>query len=135
MTYSSSLANKSKSLILDTSVLINLHASTHGESILEAIPNPLIVPAQVFSELEHETSKANGEHRFMSQLLADRVVHVAELDDKEWELFEKIVSGSNSLGDGEAAAIAIASNRNYIPVIDDQRGRAQAISLSRKSVV
>jgi predicted nucleic acid-binding protein len=68
MTYSSSLADDSSSLILDTSVLINLHASTHGRRILTSLPHNVLVPEIVAAELDHETSKINGGHQFVREL-------------------------------------------------------------------
>lgn len=59
MTYLSSLIEDASPLVLDTSVLINLHASTYGARILAALPNHALVPSIVATELAHETSKAN----------------------------------------------------------------------------
>lgn len=126
MTYSSSLADELTPLVLDTSVLINLHASTCGEGILGALPNEILVPEIVASELEHETSKENGGHQFIQDLVATRTVRLIDLDRREYEVFEILVSGRPSLDDGEAATIATAACRNYLPVIDERKGRQQA---------
>jgi len=58
MTISSSLMNDETPLVLDTSVLINLHACTYGERILSALPHGIVIPQIVANELEHETSRA-----------------------------------------------------------------------------
>ena len=129
MTYSSSLADDRTPLILDTSVLINLHASTHGGRILSALPNDILVPQIVAAELRHETSRTSGEDRFIRDLVASSNVRLVALDDREYEVFETLVSGSGSLGDGEAATIAVAACRGYLPVIDERRGRARAQAL------
>jgi len=126
MTFSSSLDDKPDPLILDTSVLINLHASARGAQILKALPNPVLVPELVAAELEHETSKENGEHRFIQALTTDGIVELSALADCECALYEKLVTGGNSLGDGEAATIAMAAARNHIAVVDERRGRKQA---------
>ena len=126
MTFSSSLDDKPDPLILDTSVLINLHASARGAQILTALPNPVIVPEFVATELEHETSKENGEHRFIHALATEGIVELSALTDGESALYEKLVTGGNSLGDGEAATIAMAAERNHIAVVDERRGRKQA---------
>lgn len=126
MTYSSSLANDPSPLILDTSVLINLHASQHGGRILTAIPNDVIVPEIVATELGHETSKLNGEHVFLQSLAASGVVKIVPLTEEECEAYAALVSGSVSLGDGEAATIAVAASRKCVPVIDERKGRLQA---------
>jgi len=126
MTYSSCLSDDLSPLILDTSVLINLHASTHGGRILHALPNDILVPEIVMAELEHETSRANGEHQFIQDLVTTGKVQLAVLSESECEVYATLVSGITSLGDGEAATIAIASCRRHQPVIDERKGRLQA---------
>lgn len=126
MTYSSSLSDDPTPLILDTSVLINLHASRHGEHILAAVPNDVLVPEIVAWELEHETSKLNGEHQFLRELVAAGKVKVALLTEHEYEAYATIVAGRTSLGDGEAATIAVAAARNLKAVIDERKGRQKA---------
>lgn len=126
MTYSSSLADDLTPLVLDTSVLINLHASTHGGRILSCLPNDILVPEIVASELEHETSKNNGEHQFIQHLAATSKVRLITLNEREYEVFESLVSGTPSLDDGEAATIAAAACRSYLPIIDERKGRQRA---------
>lgn len=134
MNYSSSLANDLTALVLDTSVLINLHASRHGGRILDSLPNEILVPEIVVAEFGHDTSRAQGQHRFIQELIAACKVEVAALSDSELQIFDGLVSGSPSLGDGEAATIAVAAHRILLPVIDDQRGRlrAQAICSGKR---
>lgn len=126
MTYSTSPADDPTPLVLDTSVLINLYASTCGVEILSALPNEILVPEIVVSELEHETSKKNGEHQFIQELVASKNVRLIGLDQREYDVFEGLVSGTPSLDDGEAATIAIAACRRCLPVIDEKKGRQQA---------
>tara|TARA_R110002110_G_scaffold213191_2_gene426373 strand:+ start:3864 stop:4526 length:663 start_codon:yes stop_codon:yes gene_type:complete len=129
MTYSSSLADDSIPLIIDTSVLINLHASTHGRRILAAVPNDVLVPEIVAAELEHETSKVNGEHQFIQELATSGKVRLVALSEPEYEVYATLVSGTSSLGDGEAATIAVAACRHHLPVIDERKGRLRAQAL------
>ena len=131
MTYSSPLTDDLRPLIFDTSVLINLYACSYGERILTAVPNGIIVPQVVAGELEHETSRKNGEHRFLRGLITGRKVTLGKMTDEEKVLFANLASGSPSLGDGEAATIAIAAKRQLLPLIDDRKGRAQAIHVLR----
>lgn len=123
MTCSSFLADDLSPLILDTSVLINLHACSYGEQILAAIPNALAVSDIVVRELEHETSRTNGEHQFLANLIARQQVRQVPLDNSGWQIFEKLTTARPSLGDGEAATIAIAATGHFRPVIDDAKGR------------
>ncbi|MGF6509060.1 putative nucleic acid-binding protein [Paraburkholderia sp. 32] len=115
--------------VLDTSVLINLHACKYGERILSAIPNDILVPEIVAGELEHERSRKNGEYTFLQALVADRIVTVVGLTDAEYLIFHELTSTSPSLDDGEAATIAIAASRQLRPVIDERRGRIRAGTL------
>jgi len=118
-------------LVPDTSVLINLHACSFGEQVLRAIPNDIVVPEIVVSELENETSYANGENGFIRRLIVAKVVKVVELNDPANEVFETLISGRGSLDDGEAATIAVAAASGFRPVIDERKGRARADGLMR----
>lgn len=126
MICSSSLTDDLTPLVLDTSVLINLHACSYGEQILTAIPNAITVSDIVVRELAHETSRVNGEHQFLENLLAQQKVRQVPLDDAGWAIFEKLTTSSQSIGDGEAATIAIATTWSHRPVIDDAKGRKSA---------
>lgn len=126
MTYSNSLSDDTVPLVLDTSVLINLHATRCGVDILTSIPNPIIVANIVAGELENETSRRNGEEAFLGALSAAGHVSLLDLTDQEFETFFELTSISPSLDDGEAATIALASVRGFYPVIDERRGRTRA---------
>jgi predicted nucleic acid-binding protein len=126
MSCSSSLTDIADPLVLDTSVLINLHACKHGERILAAIPNDIVIPDIVAEELEHETSRRNGEFSFLNSLIANGIAVLVNLTDAEYELFQTLTSTSPSLDDGEAATIAVAVTRYFLPVIDERKGRARA---------
>lgn len=131
MSCSSSLINIADTLVLDTSVLINLHACKYGERILAAIPNDILVPEIVAGELEHETSRRNGEHGFLYSLVANGTVTLAPLTEAEYEIFYELTSIAPSLDDGEAATIAVAATRNFLAVIDEKRGRARVLAKAR----
>ena len=63
----------------------------------------------------------------MSELIDEGLTEVSKLEDKEDLIFSDLVSGSSSIGDGEAATIAIAAKRQFLPVTDDRKARTQAI--------
>jgi len=129
MTFSSSLAEDRRPLILDTSVLVNLHACSYGECVLTAIENDIVVSDIVAGELEHETSRKNGEHSFLHDLTARGTVTVVGMTEADYELFATLSGGASSLGDGEAATIAIAANRRFRAVVDERKGRARGAAL------
>ena len=131
MTYSSSLTDDIRALVFDTSVLINLCACAVGERILAILPNAIIVPEIVAGELDHATSRKNGERRFLHCLFTGGRVTFGKLTDDEDLLYAKLVSGSSSLGDGEAATIAIAARRQLLPILDDRRARVLASQMLR----
>ena len=134
MIYSSSLTDDRRPLVLDTSVLINLYACSYGERILTAIPNRIIVPEDVARELEHATSRKNGGHDFLRSLITQRMVTLSSMTEVENTLFSDLASGTGSLGDGEAATIAVAAERQFLPLIDDAKARARAIDMLRGEV-
>ena len=129
MTFSSSLSDDSRPLVLDTSVLVNLHACGHGERLLSMIQNDIVVADIVAGELEHETSLKKGEHSFLYGLIGRGKVTVVSLTEAEYELFAALSCGPSSLDDGEAATIAIAAHRGFRAVVDERKGRARAVAL------
>ena len=129
MNYSSFLNDDPRPLVLDTSVLINLNACTDGDRILRVIPNEIVIPQSVVRELEHETSRKNGEHSFLHKLVASGNVTLADMTEEEYALFADLTSGSRSLDDGEAATIAIATIRQTPCVVDEKKGRARATAI------
>lgn len=128
MSYSSFSIDVVDPLVLDTSVLINLHACKYGERILTAIPNDILVSEIAAGELEHETSRRNGEYSFLHALIAAGIVTLAHLTDAEYEIFRELTSTSPSLDDGEAATIAVAAIRNCLPILDERKGRLRALA-------
>lgn len=132
MSCSSSLIDVPGELVLDTSVLINLNACGHGARILASIPNDIVVPEIVAGELEHETSRKNGERSFLNAVLSAGIVALVNLNDAENEIFHELTATSPSLGDGEAATIAVAVEKGFLPVIDDKRGRGRAAALQKR---
>lgn len=72
---------------------------------------------------------ADGEHRFLHDLVTGGIVKLATMTDAEYGIFHELTSTSPSLDDGEAATIAIAAARFFLPVIDERRGRNRASAL------
>lgn len=129
MTCSSSLSDTVKPLVPDTSVLINLHACSQGVQVFRSIPNKIVVSDVVAAELDHETSHANGDNHFLRNLVSMGLVEVVHLDDQAFRIFEMLTAAPDSLDDGEAATIALASTRDFVPVVDEHKGRRRAAAL------
>lgn len=64
-------------------------------------------------------------------LVTSGIVALAAMTDAEYEIFHELTSTSPSLDDGEAATIAIAEARHFLPVIDGRRGRRRASALMK----
>lgn len=129
MICSSFLADTTATIVLDTSVIINLHACGLGERILATIPNRVVLPQAVIGELEREAERSDAELAFAKALVDQKIAELVWLDERSFGIFEKLISGSPSLGDGEAATIALASTNNAVPVIDERKGRSRAATL------
>lgn len=129
MIFSSFLADDHRPLVLDTSVLINLHACAYGEAVLTAIANDIVISVVVAAELQHETSHRNGEHSLLDDLISRGKLTIVGMTEAEYDLFGTLSGGARSLDDGEAATIAIAANRGFRAIIDERKGRARAADL------
>lgn len=123
MTYSSCLNNVSSRLVLDASVLINLLAWETASDVLRALGMPMMVPEQVLREVELGESNGRRPECTVSRLAEGGAIETCALTEKELETFAELVSGSasESLGDGEAATIAMALSRSGYAVIDERK--------------
>jgi predicted nucleic acid-binding protein len=129
MSFSNFSGKDQPALILDTSVLINLHSCGSGEKVLAAVPSQVLISDIVATELENETSIQNGQRGFVHRMVEMGTVILAELNDDEYELFQELTCQSPSLGDGEASTIAVAVRRKIMPVMDDLKARIRAAAL------
>lgn len=117
---------ESGGLVFDTSVWINLLATEAMEPILRALAVPCHAPEQVVAEVSrHPVTgiRFPADNHPLRQMSAR--VSILSLDRAELEVFLEIVSApaGEALGDGEAAAIAVASSRGLDLVIDDRKAR------------
>lgn len=117
---------KSAGLVLDTSVWINLLATEATEAILDALAISCHVPEQVLSEVKRHpnTGAIFSVDNHPLKKMAPKV-SILSLEGTELELFFDIVGApaADALGDGEAAAIAVAASRGLDLVIDDKKAR------------
>ena len=117
---------KSGGLVLDTSIWINLLATEAIEAILGAFAVSFFALEQVVMEIKRHPS--TGTTFLMEDHPLRKMspkVSVLSLEGEELELFLEIVGAPavDSLGDGEAAAIAVAVCRGLDLVIDDRKAR------------
>ena len=117
---------KSGGLVLDTSVWINLIATDVIEAILGALAVQCYAPEQVIAEIRRHPVTgivfALDKHPLRERSLG---VQIVSLQSAELDLFLEIVGApaADALGDGEAAAIAMAVSRGLDLVIDDRKAR------------
>jgi predicted nucleic acid-binding protein len=117
---------ESGGLVLDTSVWINLLATDAMAAILDALAVPCYTPEQVVTEVRRHpaTGRAFPSEDHPLRQMSPRV-SILSLEGEELGLFLKIVGApaGDALGDGEAAAIAVAVSRGLDLVIDDRKAR------------
>jgi predicted nucleic acid-binding protein len=117
---------ESDGLVLDTSVWLNLMATEAMGTILDALAVPCYAPEQVVTEIRRHpgTSTTFPAGSYPLRLMSPRV-SILSLENDELDLFLEIVGAAagEALGDGEAAAIAVAASRGLDLVIDDRKAR------------
>ncbi len=120
---SSCLDGSTAPVVADTSVVINLNASRFSETILDVLPNRLLVVDQVLAELEVGQSNEHIDFDKLSAPVAQGRVEIVRLGPTENPHFDSLVNDvtSESLGDGEAATIAFAHGRCAIALVDERK--------------
>ena len=110
-------------VVADTSVVINLIASRYSDTILDVLPNRFLVVDQVLAELEAGQSNEHFESHNLSTLVAQCRVEIVQLGAAENPHYESLVNDvtSKSLGDGEAATIAVAHGSCAVALVDDRK--------------
>lgn len=123
MTFSSCLINQRNAIVLDASVIINLLATGHANTILQALAVPLYVTDYVVREIEQGAVNGRPEPALLAELISKQVLVVKELTGTALENFFGMVSGhtSSSLGDGEAATLALADRNGFSAAIDEKK--------------
>lgn len=122
MTYSSCLSDADSRLVLDASVVINIMATGQSVNILEALRRPLHIPAAVAQEIEDGERSDRRQISVLHDLIHGQLVEVADLADEALATFFTLVScgAGESLGDGEAATIALSVACGGSAVIDEK---------------
>jgi len=123
MTFSSCLVEQSPPIVLDASVIINLLATGHADTILQALPGRSCVTENVVMEIKVGAENGRPESKKLFDLIERGSLEAVELNEQALESFIGIVSGSasDSLGDGEAATLAFAHRNGRIAAIDERK--------------
>lgn len=123
MTFSSCLTDRDSILVLDASVIINLLATGYASAILQAVPAPIVVTDNVIREIELGAVNGRPEPKQLLELIHNQILKREELSGIALEHFFDLVSGSTaaSLGDGEAATLALARCNGFTAGIDEKK--------------
>ncbi|MBR0778976.1 hypothetical protein JQ625_29480 [Bradyrhizobium diazoefficiens] len=123
MIFSSCLTEEDCELVLDSSVVINLLATGHAAAILKSLAMPVVLTDNVVREVEFDSFKGRHEIGLLQEMIADQVLLVRQLEGQALETFFALVSGpaSESLGDGEAATLALAHAKGCSAAIDEKK--------------
>jgi len=134
MTFSSCLTNEDVSIVLDSSVVINLLATGQAASIIRALAIPIVITENVVREIELGGANGRAEPSLLKKLIGERVVSVRDLEGEALTIFLDLVSGSasESLGDGEAASLAFAYQYSCRAGIDEKKATRVAADRFRQ---
>ena len=124
-------------LCADSSVFLNLLATGYIEEILKVCPYAFHVEPTVLAEISRHPIGGESAEDHVQSLISNDLIHASQLGDDGLELFLKIVADelAKSLGDGEAATIALASETNGIIAIDDQKATRICEHYSLKNAI
>ena len=119
------LNDPTRILVIDASVAISITASARAPQIVSAIPNRIIVPDIVVSELESGSHKGRVNAEQLRDLIKDGQLDVVTMGEVASGHFEDLVIGParDTLDDGEAATIACALESGGVPLIDERKAR------------
>lgn len=123
MTFSNCPTDPGSVLVLDASVIINLLATGHANAILQALKIPLVVTDSVVREIEQGATAGRPEFALLTSIIDSQVLRVEQLTGDVLKTFFDLVSGdaSNSLGDGEAATLALSVGCGFVAAIDEKK--------------
>ena len=118
-------SDPSVDLVLDTGVAINLICTARSREILAALDRRIHLPGRVHAELREGRAYGHSQVDAVEELIREGSLETASLDDTSVPTFLELVSGpsTESLGDGEAATIAIAHAAQAVAVIDERKAR------------
>lgn len=115
------LLNQNAALVLDTSVLININASSFALEILNALPNRILISNEVVLELEKGKKRGYKDADLLNEFVQIGLIGIVVLNESELNVFEQLVIGpaGATLDDGESATVAYAVENKAIAIIDE----------------
>ena len=118
-------------LVIEASSFVNLSASGFADRILEAVPMEVLMPSPIVRELKQSIKLGYNDALALLPLLEHEVVASIDVPNQAQANYFQLVSGSSmtSVGDGEAATLAISETLKCWAVIDERK--TQVIGASR----
>lgn len=110
-------------LVLDASVVINLLATDRCGELLAALPGYCLIETAVRQEVYRLPGGTGDVGQVLDSLEAKQLLETRELGAQGLEDFEAITEGPirDTLGDGEAATLALAAEIGAMAVIDENK--------------
>lgn len=126
------LNSLTQTIVLDSSVVINLLACGDAARFLERLDCKVVLPRQVVNEVRREPMQHPDSANSFPSLLQTGLLQLYELEDEHYLKFLDLVGAAapDSLGDGEAATIAAAEHLQCVALIDERK--ATRIARSRR---
>lgn len=121
----SCLRDDDRLVTIDASVAINLAATGAAARIASALRVRLAIPREAMREIEVGAVQGHDESAVLRRLIEDGHVAATEMSAEALGVFAELVAGtvSQSLGDGEAATIAISHVDGSLAAIDEKKAR------------
>jgi predicted nucleic acid-binding protein len=117
------LNNLPPTIVLDTSVVINILACGDAARMLKSLDRRVLVPRQVVDEIAREPIRHVDGANSLSGLLQSGLLQLHLLEGAHYLSFLDLVGAAapDSLGDGEAATIAAAEQLQCMAIIDERK--------------
>lgn len=114
--------------VADASVWINLAATGHLADIIDALGAPLVIVDVVLGELQRGCANGYNVVEEIKPLIHSGRIRVVAMEACDEEEFLSLVAGgtAETLDDGEAATLVVASRLNGIALIDERKATAIA---------
>jgi predicted nucleic acid-binding protein len=115
------LPEETRSLALDASVLINFLGSGIPDRLIQAFAGRILVAEPVYKEVYNDPGHRVRPREWMESLDQGGLLEIVRLSGEALQRY--LDFGAAGLDNGEAATLALALDRNAIPVIDEKRAR------------
>jgi len=112
-------------LILDASVIFNLLGCERPNEVLSALDVDCFIEQRTLAEIKRHPIEGASHKKALSSLQEGGHIHIHRMSTAEYEVYLRLVSGkpSESLGDGESAAIATSLGTAKPAILDDGKAR------------